>query len=96
MGEEFEKKLIRPMINASYPGTLAALSLAVSQFGGKGVLLALKFSLLFGAMMFLLSGFFIFFYSLYPTRTKLWTSTAITFLLGLICLIVSVFLLIIT
>jgi ABC-type Co2+ transport system permease subunit len=96
MTEEFEKKLIKPIINASYPGTLAALSLAVLQVGGKSTPVTLRLVLLLGAMMFLLSAFFIFFYSIYPTRKKLWTGTAITFLLGLCCSILSVFLLFIT
>jgi ascorbate-specific PTS system EIIC-type component UlaA len=91
--EEFEKKFITPIINASYPGTLAALSLAVLQFSGKDIHISLKFVLLTGAMMFLLSAFFIFFYTIYPTRKKLWTVTAITFLFGLFCSILSVFLL---
>ncbi len=93
MAEEFEKKFIRPIINASYPGTLAALSLAVLQVSGKEISTALKFVLLTGAMLFLLSSFFIFFYSIYPTRKKLWTGTALTFLLGLFLSIVSVVLL---
>lgn len=93
---EFEEKFIRPIINASYPGTLAALSLAVFQVGGKGIALGLKLALLFGAMMFLLSAFFIFFYTIYPTRKRLWNGTAITFLVGLVCSIISVFLLLIT
>jgi hypothetical protein len=91
MAEDFEK-FIRPIVNASYPGTLAALSLAVVQVSGKGPI-SLKIFLLLGAIMFLLSAFFIFFYSIYPTRKKLWTSTAITFLLGLFCSIISAFLL---
>ena len=96
MSEEFEKKFIKPIVNACYPGTLAALSLAVLQVSGTGVPVALKVVLLLGAMMFLLSAFFIFFYTIYPTRKKLWTGTAITFLLGLFCSIISVFLLFIT
>jgi len=92
MAEEFEKKFIKPIVNASYPGTLAALSLAVLQVSGTGVFIALKIVLLLGAMMFLFSAFFIFFYTIYPTRKKLWTGTAITFLLGLFCSILSVFL----
>jgi hypothetical protein len=92
MFEEFEK-FIKPIINASYPGTLAALSLAVVQVSGNGIPITLKVFLLLGAIMFLLSAFFIFFYSIYPTRKKLWTSTAITFLLGLCCSILSAFLL---
>jgi len=93
MAEDFEKKFITPIVNASYPGTLAALSLAVVQASGGGLPISLKIFLLLGAIMFLLSAFFIFFYSIYPTRKKLWTSTAITFLLGLFCSILSAFLL---
>jgi len=93
MTEDFESKFIKPIVNASYPGTLAALSLAVLQVSGAAVPKALKFVLLLGATMFLLSAFFIFFYSVYPARKKLWTGTAITFLLGLLCSLLSVFLL---
>jgi hypothetical protein len=92
MTEEFEKKFIKPIVNASYPGTLAALSLAVLQVGGR-VPLVLKLVLLTGALMFLFSAFFIFFYSIYPTRKKLWTGTAVTFLMGLFWLLLSVCLL---
>jgi len=93
---EFEERFIKPIINASYPGTLAGLSLAVVQVSGQRLAGSLRVILLLGAMMFLLSAFFIFFYSIYPTWKKLWTFTAITFLLGLICSILSVFLLFIT
>jgi len=95
MAEEFEEKFIKPIINASYPGTLAALSLAVLQIS-TNVNITLKLVLLMGSMTFLLSAFFIFFYSIYPTRKKLWTTSAITFLLGLFCSILSVFLLFIS
>jgi hypothetical protein len=94
--EEFEEKFIKPIINASYPGTLAALSLAVLQvtgIHGEQTPFTLKFTLLVGAVTFLLSAFSIFFYSIYPTRKKLWTSAAVMFLVGLFCLIASVFLL---
>ena len=94
--EEFEEKFIRPIVNASYPGTLAGLSLTVlqvSSLGGKPTPFSLKITLLLGAATFLLSAFSIFFYSIYPTRKKLWTTTAVTFLIGLFCSIVSVFLL---
>lgn len=93
--DETKREFIKPIENASYPGTLAALSLAVLQVSGKEIDIALKLVLLLGAMMFLLSAFFIFFYSIYPNRRKLWTSTAITFLLGLVCSVLSVFLLLI-
>ena len=94
--EEFEAKFIKPIVNASYPGTLAALSLTVLQVtgqSGKPTLPSLRIALLLGAAAFLLSAFSVFFYSIYPTRKKLWTSTAITFLIGLFCSIVSVLLL---
>jgi hypothetical protein len=91
--EEFEEKFIKPIVNASYPGTLAALSLAVLQVTGEQTFLALKFTLLVGAVAFLLSAFSIFSFSIYPTRRKLWTSAAVMFLVGLFCLIASVFLL---
>jgi hypothetical protein len=95
MAEEFER-FIKPIINASYPGTLAALSLAALQVGGNESPLTLKLVLSMGAMMFLFSAFFMFFYSIYPTRKKLWTGTAITFLLGLLWLIFSVLFLLIS
>lgn len=93
MANDFEEKFIKPIINASYPGTLAALSLAVLQVGGINSALALRLVLLTAALSFLLSAFFIFFYSIYPARKKLWTLTAITFLLGLCCSILAAVLL---
>jgi hypothetical protein len=94
--EEFEEKFIKPIVNASYPGTLAALSLTVLQVTGlhdSQAPFVLKFTLLLGATTFLLSAFSIFFYSIYPTRKKLWTSAAVMFLIGLFSLISSVLLL---
>jgi len=95
--EEFEEKFIKPIVNASYPGTLAALSLTVLQVTGlsgtTATPLLLKLTLLTGAATFLLSAFSIFFYSIYPTRKRLWTSAAMMFLVGLFCLIASVLLL---
>jgi hypothetical protein len=97
--EDFEERFIKPIVNASYPGTLAALSLTVLQvtgFSGEQTPFSLRIALLLGAAAFLLSAFSIFFYSIYPTRKKLWTLTATTFLLGLFCSVASVFLLFIT
>jgi len=94
--EEFEEKFIKPIVNASYPGTLAALSLTVLQvtgLSGERTPVSLKVTLLTGAAAFLLSAFSIFFYSIYPTRKKLWTITALSFLIGLLCSVASVFLL---
>lgn len=86
MAEEFES-LIKPIRNATSPGTLAALSLAALKIGDFPR--ELRIGLLLGAIMFLLSAFFIFFYSIYPTKRTLWTSAAMTFLLGLFCLTTS-------
>jgi hypothetical protein len=54
----------------------------------------LKIVLLLGAMLFLISAFFIFIYSIYPKNRILWQGTALTFFLGLLCSLLSVFLLI--
>ncbi len=91
--EEFEEKFIKPIVNASYPGTLAALSLTVLQITGMGTPSVLRYTLLLAAITFLSSAFSIFFYSIYPTRKKLWTTAAVMFLVGLFCLITSVLLL---
>jgi len=91
-----QDRFIRPIINASYPGTLGALSLTVYriiELRGQATPLALKNTLLIGATAFLLSAFCIFFYSLYPTRHRLWSATALLFLAGLSLTIVSVILL---
>jgi len=91
--EEFEEKFIKPIVNASYPATLAALSLAVLQVSGVPTPLSLRITLLLGAAAFLLSAFSIFFYSIYLTRKRLWTIAAVSFIIGLFCSIVSVFIL---
>lgn len=93
MVEGFEEKFVKPIVNASYPGTLAALSLTAIQAGGEKLSLTLRYVLLATSMMFLLSAFFIFFYSIYPTQKKIWTCTAVTFLLGLCFSVLAVFLL---
>ena len=85
-----KQEFIEPIQNASYPGTLAALSLAVLQVSGKDISFGLKFVLSLGAIMFLVSAFLIFFYTIYPTRKSLWSGTAFTFLLGLFLTLVSV------
>ncbi len=94
--EEFEEKFIKPIVNASYPATLATLSLTVLQvsgLSGEHIPAFLRITFLLGATAFLVSAFSIFFYTVYPTRKKLWTMTAITFLAGLVCSVVSVLLL---
>jgi hypothetical protein len=94
--EEFEEKFIKPIINASYPATLAALNLTVLQvsaLSGEATPVSLKVTFLLGSAAFLLAAFCVFFYSLYPTRRVLWTITAINYLVGLVCSVISVLLL---
>jgi len=94
MSEEFEEKFIKPIVNSSYPATLAGLDLVVLQFStNPGPIVSLIF--LAGALDFLLSSFSTFSYNLYPTRRKIWTASAITFLIGLTCSVLAVFVLLI-
>lgn len=96
MAEELEERFIKPIVNASYPATLAALSLTILTITGiteTPASLPLKVSLLVSGAAFLLSAFAIFFYGIYPTRRSLWTVTALAFLIGLFSLIFAVFLL---
>jgi hypothetical protein len=93
--EEFEEKFIKPIVNACYPATLAALNLTalqVSSLAGAPPPYSLRITFLLGAAAFLLSAFSVFFHSIYPTRKALWTIAAVTFLIGLFCSIISVFL----
>ena len=82
MAEDFEERFIKPIVHASYPGTLAALNLTALQVV-QNVTLQVRLLLSFGSIVFLISAFSIFFYTIYPTKKKLWTVTAISFLLGL-------------
>ncbi len=80
---EFEERFIKPIVNASYPATLAGLDLAVLQFSNfPGKILSLTF--LIGGTSFILAGFSIWSYTIYPTRKKMWTSTALSFFFGLL------------
>jgi len=97
LSEDPEKRFIKPITNASYPATLAALTLTVyrvAAIGGDPPSL-LRLVLLLGATGFLLSSLSFFFYSLYPTKTRLWTSTALLYLFGLFSLLGSVFILLV-
>jgi len=76
---------------------LAALTLTVYRvalIGGTPPLI-LRNVLLIGATSFLLSSLSIFFYSLYPTKTRLWTSTALFYLIGLFALMAAVFIILV-
>ena len=94
MGSRVRGSLVEPINNAARPCTLASLSIAVLKFSAEDPLI-FRLALVVGAIMFLLSSFFIFFATLYPTRGKLWTLTASTFLIGLCCSITSSVLLLI-
>jgi hypothetical protein len=88
MPGEFEEKFVRPIVNACYPGTLAALSLAAISINAS-ISDALKVVTLIATLLYTLAAFFIFFYTIYPTRKRLWTLTAVTFLSGLCCSIIA-------
>lgn len=92
MSGELEEKFIKPIVNAAYPATLAGLDLAVLQFS-MNPHPALKYNLLVGAASFLISAFSIFSYTIYPSRKRIWTVTALTFLSGLVCSIIATLLL---
>jgi hypothetical protein len=94
MSSDEEERRLKPIVNASYPATLTALSLAVLQITGRENLI-LRLNLSLTAFLFLLSAFFIFFYTLYHRRRWLWVCTAITFILGLFGSLASVLILII-
>jgi hypothetical protein len=88
MSAEEKERLTEPILNASRPGTLAGLSLTVLRFSA-GDPLMLRAILSMGSIMFLLSSFLIFFYTIYPSRRVLWMGTAATFLVGLFCSVIS-------
>jgi len=90
MTDEQVDRLLKPIINASYPGTLSALSLAVLEIVGRDVPTILRIILSMNALLFLFSAFFIFFYSIYSWKRWLWTATAVTFILGLCGSLISV------
>ena len=90
MSGEFEEKFIKPIVHASYPGTLAALNLTVLQVTPVDAPQIIRMLIALGSMTFLLSAFTIFFYTIYPTKKRLWTITALAFLLGLFCSVIAI------
>jgi|YelNatPaOPRAMG01_1025707.scaffolds.fasta_scaffold31101_1 hypothetical protein len=90
MSDDVEK-LLKPVINACYPGTFTAVILAVLQVTGRENQ-TLRIALSIDAFLLILSTIFVFFYTLYPWRKKLWTCTAITFILGLLGSLISILL----
>ena len=96
MKDKTEEELIRPIINACYPGTLSGLSLAVLEITGRDVSILLRVILSMNALLFLFSAFLIFFFTIYHWKMWLWKGTAITFIVGLFgSLIASIWLVVI-
>lgn len=95
MSEDYEKLFVEPIINASRPATLASLTLTILKFGSNDPVI-LQIILTIAAIMFLLSSFFLFFYSIYSSRRILWIGASITFLLGLLCSITTSIIMLIT
>ena len=97
MSSEAEERLMKPIVNACFPGMLAALNLTV--FGIIDIRgtpsVPARMTLLFGTVAFFLSSFAIFFHGMYPSRKNLWTATAVFFLAGLISSLASVVLLVV-
>jgi len=97
MSSEAEERLMKPIVNACFPGMLAALNLTV--FGIIDIRgtpsVPARFTLLFGTIAFVLSSFSIFFRGMYPSRKSLWTAAAVTFLAGLFSSFVAIVLLVV-
>ncbi len=94
---EAEDRLMKPIVNACYPGMLAALNLTVFGIidlrGTPSV--PYTIAILLGTIAFVLSSFAIFFYGVYPTRKRLWTATAAFFLTGLLSTLAAVIMLVV-
>jgi hypothetical protein len=96
MSSEAEDRLMKPIVNACFPGMLAALNLTV--FGIIDIrgtpTVPFRIAILLGTIAFIVSSFAIFFHGMYPTRKSLWTATAISFLIGLVSSLVAVIMLV--
>ncbi len=96
MAEEVEERLMKPIVDACYPGMLAALNLTVFgiiDFRGTPSV-PFRVVILLGTFAFVLSSFAIFFRGMYPTRKSLWTMTAVCFIIGLVSSLLAVVLLV--
>jgi len=96
MSSDVEDRLMKPIVNACFPGMLAALNLTV--FGIIDIRgtpsVPYRIAILLGTIAFVLSSFAIFFHGMYPTRKKLWTATAVFFLTGLMSSLVAIVMLV--
>jgi CBS domain containing-hemolysin-like protein len=81
LSEEELEKFTKPIVNASYPGTMAALMIAALQFGSAN--LFTHYAIVLSAVGYLVTSFSIFFYSLYPTRIAFRIVAATSFLISL-------------
>ena len=79
--EEELEKFTKPIVNASYPATIAALSLAALQFGSANPIT--RFATILSAVGYLVASFSIFFYTLYTTKIVFRLTAAISFLTSL-------------
>jgi hypothetical protein len=97
---EAREKFLEPIDNASKPATIAGLNFAVvvlfqngSVLGGLALnpeLAALLRSLLgIGGLLFLISAFAVFFFTIYPSRRGLWVTSSFSFLLGIVVTMVG-------
>jgi hypothetical protein len=87
VSKESRERFIEPIVNACWPGTLAGLAIAGLALGPTRLL---KLSLAISAIGYLVSSFAIFFYTIYPSRRRLWTVAALSFLFALTASLFSV------
>jgi hypothetical protein len=90
---EFRERFIEPIINACWPGTLAGLAIAGLALSPTRLL---RTSLSLSAIGYLTSSFAVFFYSIYPSKRRIWSVAALSFLFALTASLFSVVVLAIT
>ena len=97
MSSDAEERLMKPIVNACFPGMLAALNVTV--FGIVDIRgtpsVPARVTLLLGTIAFVMSSFAIFFRGMYPSKKVLWTATSVTFLVGLSSSLIAVTLLVV-
>jgi hypothetical protein len=91
--KEFREKYIEPIVNACLPGTLAGLAIAGLALGPTRLI---RLSLAFSAIGYITSSFAIFFHAIYPSKRRLWSLAAFSFLFALTASLFSVVALAIT
>ena len=91
--KESRERFIGPIVNACLPGTLAGLAIAGLALGPTRLI---RLSLALSAIGYLFSSFAIFFYAIYPSKRRLWSLAALSFLFALTASLFSVVALAIT